>query len=91
METQNKLKESNDKCLQLEKDLKISKDHVSYINVQNRFFNLLDQNVILKETMERVKRENIILNVELTQYKLLGLNKELNDVSINDFVLIFKN
>ena len=57
METQGKIKESNDKCLQLEKDLKTSKDHVSYINtfrtdVQNRFFNLLDQNVILKETME---------------------------------------
>ena len=68
------------------KDLKISKDHISYINtfrsdVQKRFFSLLDQNIILEETMERVKRENIILNVELTQYKLLGLNKELNDAS----------
>ena len=54
MEAQAKLKESNDKCLQLEKDLKISKDHVSYTNafrsdVQNKFFNLLDQNVILKK------------------------------------------
>ena len=29
METQDKLEESNDKCLQIEKDLKISKDHVS--------------------------------------------------------------
>ena len=35
--------------------------------------------------MERVKQENIILNVELTQYKLLGLNKDLNDISIHDF------
>ena len=95
MEAQDKLKESNDKCLQLEKDLKISKDHVSYINVfrsdvQNKFFNLLDQNVILKKTMERVKKENIILNVELTQYKLLGLNKELNDTFINDLCTDFQ-
>ena len=90
------MKECNDKCLQLEKDIKISKDHVSYINtfrydVQNRFFNLFDQNIILKETMEIVKKENIIFNVELTQYKLLGLNKELNDASIKIYVLIFKN
>ena len=34
--------------------------------------------------MERVKKENIILNVVLTQYKLLGLNKELNDASFKD-------
>ena len=34
--------------------------------------------------MDRVKKENIILNVELTQYKLLGLNKELNDASIKN-------
>ena len=61
METQDKLKESNDKCFQLEKDLKISKDHVSYSNtfrsdVQNRFFNFLNQNIILKVTMDRVKK-----------------------------------
>ena len=95
METQDKLKESNDKCLQLKKDLKISKDHVSYLNtfrsdVQNRFFNLLDQNINLKETIERVKKKNIILNVESTQYKLLGLNKELNDTSINDLCTDFQ-
>ena len=62
---------------------------ISYINtfrtdVQNRFFNLLDQNTILKETIERVKKENIIHNVELTQYKLLDLNKDLNDASIKE-------
>ena len=61
VETQVKLEKYNDKCLQLEKDLKISKDHISYINtfrsdVQNRFFILLDQNTILKENMERVKK-----------------------------------
>ena len=32
METQDKLKICNDKCLQLEKNLKISKEHISYIN-----------------------------------------------------------
>ena len=41
--------------------------------------------------MERVKKENIILNVELTQYKLLGLNKELNDISIKDLWSDFQN
>ena len=40
--------------------------------------------------MERVKKENIILNVEFTQYKLLGLNKELNDASIKDVCTDFK-
>ena len=49
------------------------------------FFNFLDQNIILKETLERVKKENIILNDKLTQYKLLGLNKDLNDISIHYF------
>ena len=94
METQDKLDKCNVKRLQIEKDLKISKDHVSYLNtfrshVQNRFFNFLDQNIVLKETLERVKKENIILNVELTQYKSLGLNKELNDTSINDLCTDF--
>ena len=41
--------------------------------------------------MERVKKENIILNVELTQYKLLGLNKGLNDASIKDLCTDFQN
>ena len=81
METQEKLEENNVKYLQIEKDLKISKDHVPYLNsfrsnVQNRFFNLLDQNISLKKTLEMVKQENIILNVELNQYK--NLNKDLN-------------
>ena len=95
-ETQIKLENGNDKCLQLEKELKVSKDHVSYINtfrsdVQNRFFGLLDQNIILKENMERIKKENIILNIELSQYKLLGLNKELNDASIKNLCTDFQN
>ena len=40
--------------------------------------------------MERVKKDNIILNVELTQYKLLVLNKELNDTFINDLCTDFQ-
>ena len=95
METQDKLEENSVKCLQIEKDLKISKDHVSYLNyfrsdIQNKFFNLLDQNITLKETLERVKQVNIILNVELTQYKLLGLNKDVNDLPIHDFSIDFQ-
>ena len=37
-----------------------------------------------------MKKENIIPNVELTQYKLLGFNKELNDTSINDLCSDFQ-
>ena len=96
MEIQGKLEKCNDKCLQSERELKISKDHISYINtfrseVQNRLFSLLDQNTILKENMERIKKENFILNVELTQYKLLGLNKEVNDASIKNLCTDFQN
>ena len=80
----------------MEKELKISKDLISYINtfrsdVQNRFFSLLDQNTILKENMERIKKENVILNVELTQYKMLGLNNEVNDASIKNLCTDFQN
>ena len=95
METQEKLDEKGVKCLQIEKDLKTSKDHVFYLNsfrsdVQNTFFDLLDQNIILKEKFERVKQEYIILNVELNQYKSLVLNKELNDISIHAFSTDFQ-
>ena len=90
MQTQDILNEKTATCLQIEKDLKTSKDHVSYLNsvrsdVQDSFFILLDDNVMLKEALEKVKEENIILNVELNQYKLLGLNKDLNDLSLRDF------
>ena len=52
------------KCHQIEKDLKISKDHVSYLNsfrsnVQNKFLDLLDQNITLQKTLEMEKEENI--------------------------------
>ena len=83
------------KCLQIEKDLKTNKDHVFYLNsfrsdVQNRFFDLLDQNIIWKETFERVKQEYIVLIVELNQYESLGLNKDLNDISIHAFITDFQ-
>ena len=97
LETQEKLDEQNVKCLQIEKDLNTSKDHVSYQNsfrldVQSRFFDLLDQNIILKEILEKVKHEYIILNVELNQYKLLGLKrkKDLNDLSTHLFSTEFQ-
>ena len=51
---------------------------------------MLDQNITLKETLERVKKENIIHNVELTQYKLLRLNKKLNGTSIHDLCIDFQ-
>ena len=54
LETQEKLDEKTAKCLQIEKDLNLSEDHISYLNsfridVQSRFFDLLDKNIILKE------------------------------------------
>ena len=60
LETQDKLYKRTATCHQIEKDLENCKDHVSYRNffsseMQNRFFDLLDQNVMLKETLEKVK------------------------------------
>ena len=54
LETQNNLEKRTATRLQIEKDLKASNDVVSYLNsfrsdVQTRFFDLLDQNVMLKE------------------------------------------
>ncbi|XP_021756126.1 coiled-coil domain-containing protein 186-like [Chenopodium quinoa] len=80
------LDEYKEICLKLgqnEKALEIYKDHMKYLNssrtdVQGRFFDLLDRNTMLKETLERVKNENIMLNVELTQYKLLCTNIDSN-------------
>ena len=58
--------------------------------MQSRFFNLLDQNVILKETIEKLKQEFIILNVEINQYKKLGLRRDVNDVSTYMFSTAFQ-
>ena len=76
LETHEKLEKQNTKCLQIEKDLNSNKDHISYLNsfrvdVQNRFFNLLDQNVVLKETIEKLKQEFIFLSIEMNQNRLL--------------------
>ncbi|XP_021759476.1 uncharacterized protein LOC110724344 [Chenopodium quinoa] len=64
---------------QSDRALKISKDHITYLNstrsdVQSRFFDLLDQNTVLKESLKRTKHENITLNVELAQYKLFNVS-----------------
>ncbi|XP_021743854.1 uncharacterized protein LOC110709902 [Chenopodium quinoa] len=55
--------------------LKVSKEHSTWIenqraDVQSRFFELFDKNLLLKEMNEKLKFENIMVNVELTQYKL---------------------
>ena len=62
-----------------DKALKFSKDHINYLNntrsdVQERFFELLDTNAKLKDSFEKVKSENILLKVELSQYKLFCLH-----------------
>ena len=95
LETQEKLDEQNTKNLRIKKDLNSSKDHVSYLNsfridVQSRFFNLLDQNIMLRETLEKIKQEFIILNIEINQYKLLGLRRDINDISTHVFSTEFQ-
>ena len=39
---------------------------------------------MLKEIMEKVKQENIMLNIELSQYKLLGLEEKIKTKPIQD-------
>ncbi|XP_021748102.1 coiled-coil domain-containing protein 186-like [Chenopodium quinoa] len=84
IETLNEYKEICLKLGQNEKALEIYKDHMKYLNssrtdVQGRCFDLLDRNSMLKETLERVKNENIMLNVELNRYKLLCTNIDSNN------------
>lgn len=79
LETLDEYKELCAKLRQAEKATGICRDHVKYLNslrndVQGRFFELLDKNIMLKESLERVKSENIMLNIELTQYKMLCTN-----------------
>ncbi|XP_021750214.1 uncharacterized protein LOC110715901 [Chenopodium quinoa] len=55
--------------------LKVCKEHSTWIenqqtDVQSRFFELFDKNLLLKEINEKLKFENIMVNEELTQYKL---------------------
>ncbi|XP_021747709.1 uncharacterized protein LOC110713568 [Chenopodium quinoa] len=63
------------KLNECEKALKVCKEHSTWIEnqrtgVQGRFFDLFDKNLLLKEMNEKLKYENIMVNVELTQYKL---------------------
>ncbi|XP_021719173.1 FK506-binding protein 5-like [Chenopodium quinoa] len=58
-----------------QRDLKVYKEHSAWIenqrnDVQSRFFELFDKNLLLKEMNEKLKFENIMVNVEQTQYKL---------------------
>ena len=90
METQNKLEKRNIECLQIEEDLNSCKDHVSYLNsfrydVQSRFFDLLDQNIMLKEILKKIKQEYIILNVEINRYKSVGSKWDQYDVPTHMF------
>ncbi|XP_021747140.1 uncharacterized protein LOC110712989 [Chenopodium quinoa] len=63
------------KLNECEKAVKVYKEHNAWIenqrtDVQGRFFDLFDKNLLLKEMNEKLKYENIMVNVELTQYKL---------------------
>ena len=92
---QNKLEKKNAECLQIEKDLNSCKNHVSYLNsfrndVQSKFFDLLDQNILLKETLEKVKQEYIILNVDLNQCKSLSSIWDQYDVPTHMFSTKFQ-
>ena len=75
IETLDEYREICDHVSKLENALKTSKEHGNWlrtnrIDIENRFFNLLDENTKLKEAWEKVKDENIFLNVELEGYKL---------------------
>ncbi|XP_021757935.1 uncharacterized protein LOC110722970 [Chenopodium quinoa] len=72
------------KLNECEKDLKVYKEHNAWIenqhtDIQGRFFDLFDKNLHLKEINEKLKYENIIVNVELSQYKLASadLNRQV--------------
>ena len=90
LEIQEKLDVQNTKNLQIKEDLNSSKDHVSYLNsfridVRRRIFNLIDQNTMLRETLDNMKQVFIILNIETNQYKLLGLRRDVNEISTHVF------
>ncbi|XP_021747445.1 uncharacterized protein LOC110713294 [Chenopodium quinoa] len=66
--------------------LKVCKEHSMWIgnqltDVQSRFFELFDKNLLLKEMNEKLKFENIMVNVELTQYKLANAEVSLSSSS----------
>ncbi|XP_021734165.1 uncharacterized protein LOC110700891 [Chenopodium quinoa] len=75
LELQEDCKELNRSKFQTDQALKIHKEHSEWVDnmkddVQNRLFDLYDKNVLLKEQVEKLKHDNILLNVELAQLKL---------------------
>ena len=81
LETLDEFKELSISKEQCDKALTIYKDHISYLNnirseVQEKFFELLDRNIMLTNSFERAKNENILLKVELAQYRLFCSNLE---------------
>ena len=64
---------------QSDRALELSKDHINYLNnirsdVQGRFFELLDRNTSINESFEKIRNENILLQVQLSQYKMFNLS-----------------
>lgn len=41
---------------------------------QGRFFELLDRNTSINESFEKIRNENILLQVQLSQYKMFNLS-----------------
>ena len=66
---------------QSDKALNVIKEHAKweqnmYADFQTRFFDLFDKNAYLKEIVERLKHDNILLNVELSLSKLLNASSD---------------
>ncbi|XP_021744851.1 uncharacterized protein LOC110710816 [Chenopodium quinoa] len=62
-------KQLSDKALVTYKENSEWVDNMKF-DIQYRFFSLFDDNKILKETLENLKQDNILLNVELSLLKL---------------------
>ena len=80
---------------QSEKALKAYKDHCFWIenhrtDVQNRFFELFDKNLLLKELVEKLKQENIKLGIEIAQYKMMNIDISGTSSSSNNFIKEFE-
>ena len=86
LELQDDCKELNRSKFQTDKALNIYKEHSEWVDnmktdIQTRFFDLYDRNVFLKEQVEKLKHDNILLNVELAQLKL-GIDTPDSEVPI---------
>lgn len=58
------------------------------------FFNFLDNNTSLKEAFEVIKKEKMMLNVNLSKYRLMSTRFEfgnITDNSLSSFNTEFKN